>query len=301
MYNKNDNDGRGVYRLYPLQKTGGPGPETTYDFIDNTGKVWKCPKKGWRMRKEKLKALENDGRLYFEGNSLSEKAYWDERENDGQIANNLWNDIYNLQGSNSEKIDFIGQKPTKLIKRIVEMSTSGKNSLVLDSFAGSGTTAHAVMDLNKEDGGHRQFIIVEMEDDTALKITQKRLKRCITENKYVDGFEFIKLAKPLFNEKGQINEQCTYDELATYIYFTETKTNVEKKDIQSPYIGESGEVSYYLIYAGRDKNDLTRAALKKLKIDGQAVVYADRCLVDEDELREKGIVFKQIPYEIKVY
>ncbi len=301
MYNKNDNDGRGVYRLYPLQKTGGPGPETTYDFVDNSGKVWKCPKKGWRMRKEKLKALENDERLYFEGNSLSEKAYWDERENEGQIANNLWNDIYNLQGANSEKIDFMGQKPIKLIKRVIEMSTEGKNSLVLDSFAGSGTTAHAVMDLNKEDGGNRQFIIVEMEDDTVLKITQKRLKKCIEENKYNDGFEFSKLAKPLFNEKGQINEACSYDELATYIYFTETQTNIDKKVLKNPFVGESHGTSYYLIYTGKNKNDLTRGSLSKLKITGQAVVYADRCLVDEELLKAKGIIFKQIPYEIKIY
>ena len=55
MYSKNDNDGRGDYRLYPLQKTGSPGPETTYDFVDNEGKTWPCPVKGWRMRKEKLR------------------------------------------------------------------------------------------------------------------------------------------------------------------------------------------------------------------------------------------------------
>lgn len=76
MYNRDDGDGRGVYRFYPLQKTGGPGPETTYDYIDNNGKVWPCPAKGWRMKKEKLKALENDGRLYLSGNTIQEKAYW---------------------------------------------------------------------------------------------------------------------------------------------------------------------------------------------------------------------------------
>jgi adenine-specific DNA-methyltransferase len=301
MYNKNDNDGRGFYRLYPLQKTSGPGPETTYDFVDNSGKIWKCPKKGWRMRKEKLKALENDGRLYFDATALSEKAYWDERENDGQIANNLWNDIYNLQGANSEKIDFVGQKPIKLIKRVIEMSTAGKDALVLDSFAGSGTTAHAVMDLNKEDGGTRQFILVEMEDETALKITQKRLKRCIEENKYKDGFEFSRLAKPLFDASGMINEECTYDELAAYIYFTETQMNIDKKKVSQPLIGSSADKNFYLIYTGRGKNDLTRTALAKMKIQGKAVVYADRCLIDEQELAASGIIFKQIPYEIILY
>lgn len=154
MYSKDDGDGRGVYRLYPLQKTGSPGPETTYDFTDNEGKIWSCPAKGWRMKQEKLKALENDGRLHKQGRSLSEKAYWNERTGDGQIANNLWDDIFNLQGSNLEKIDFVGQKPEKLIKRIIDMVTS-EGDLVLDYHLGSGTTAATAMKAG------RQFIGVE--------------------------------------------------------------------------------------------------------------------------------------------
>lgn len=302
MYNKNDNDGRGLYRLYPLQKTGGPGPETTYDYIDNNGKIWKCPKKGWRMRKEKLKALENDGRLYFEGNSLAEKAYWNERENEGQIANNLWNDIFNLQGANNEKIDFVGQKPSKLIKRVIEMSTDNKEAIILDSFAGSGTTAHAVMDLNKSDQGARQFILVEMEDDTALKITVPRLKKNIEQNKYKDGFEYCELDKPLFDERGQIEDSCDFRQFATYIYFTETQTNIDPKKIDENYIGEVGTTEYYLLYKGKNKNDLNKSFLKKIrKTDNTKVVYADRCLIDDETLAKHNIVFKQIPYEVKIY
>jgi adenine-specific DNA-methyltransferase len=139
MYNKNDNDGRGNYRLYPLQKTSSPGPETTYDYVDNNGNVWKCPKKGWRMKESKLRALENDKRLYFEGNSLQEKAYWEERENDGREANNLWEDIANLQGATSEITGYPTQKPEKLIERILTLTTN-KNDLILDFFGGSGTT-----------------------------------------------------------------------------------------------------------------------------------------------------------------
>lgn len=195
--------------------------------------------------------------------------------------------------------EFKGQKSIELIRRIIRAHTKD-DDIVLDSFAGTGSTGHAVMDLNKEDGHHRKFILVEMEDH-ARRIAAPRLKKNIEKNGYKDSFEYCELAKPLFNEKGQINEKCTYNELATYIYFTETQTNAEKKAIKSSYIGEKGGVSYYLIYEGRDKNDLTRAALTKLKIKRPAVVYADRCLVDEDELRKGGVVFKQIPYEIKVY
>lgn len=140
MYNRDDGDGRGKYRFYPLQKTSGPGPETTYEYIDNIGRTWKCPAKGWRMKFEKLKALENDGRLYMDGNTLQEKAYWNERANEGRLANNLWNDIPNLQGSSSEILDYSTQKPSKLLERILELGST-ENALVCDFFGGSGTTA----------------------------------------------------------------------------------------------------------------------------------------------------------------
>jgi len=154
MYKYDDKDGRGRYRLYPLQKTGGPGPETTYDYKDNNGKIWKCPAKGWRMKKEKLKALENDGRLFLEGNTMGEKAYWNERNNEGKIANNLWEDIPNLQGSNKEYLAFSGQKPELLIKRILDMTTQ-EGDIVLDFFGGSGTTGATALKMN------RQFILIE--------------------------------------------------------------------------------------------------------------------------------------------
>ncbi|MEA3326533.1 MAG: site-specific DNA-methyltransferase [Chloroflexota bacterium] len=154
MYNKNDNDGRGDYRLYPLQKTGGPGPETTYDYVDNNGNVWECPVKGWRMKQEKLKALENDNRLYISDTTIAEKAYWDEREHEGRLANNLWDDIYNLQGSNKELLDFSGQKPEKLLSRIIKMTTQ-KGDIVCDFQLGTGTTCSVAHKMN------RQYIGVE--------------------------------------------------------------------------------------------------------------------------------------------
>ena len=167
MYSKDDNDGRGKYRLYPLQKTGGPGPETTYDYVDNLGKVWKCPEKGWRMIKEKLKALENDNRLFFKGNSLNEKAYWNERDNEGQIADTLWDDISENNAGTAEVDKLLGKgiftnpKPTALVQRCIKTIVQ-PNDIILDFFAGSGTTGDAVMQLNAEDGGNRKFILVQL-------------------------------------------------------------------------------------------------------------------------------------------
>ena len=169
MYTKDDKDGRGKYRLYPLQKTDSPGPETTYDYIDNNGKTWKCPEKGWRMKYEKLKALENENRLYLEGNTLQEKAYWNERQNEGKLANNLWDDIPNLQGTNAEILNYPTQKPTILIKRIINAS-SNEGDIVLDCFVGSGTTAAVAEKLG------RRWIAADI-NKGAIQTRIKRLQK----------------------------------------------------------------------------------------------------------------------------
>ena len=168
MYNRNDEDGRGKYRLYPLQKTDSPGPETTYDYIDDSGKTWKCPEKGWRMKYEKLKALENENRLYLGGNTLQEKAYWNERENEGKLANNLWDDIPNLQGTNAEILNYSTQKPETLLERIIKVS-SNDGDVVLDCFIGSGTTAAVAERLG------RRWIAADI-NKGAIQTTIKRLQ-----------------------------------------------------------------------------------------------------------------------------
>jgi len=183
MYNKDDGDGRGRYRLFPLQKTASPGPETTYDYKDNTGKIWKCPQKGWRMKYEKLKVLENDNRLLFTGGTLQEKAYWNERENEGKIANNLWNDIPNLQGSNSEIVGYETQKPESLLERIIKASSS-EGDIVADFFCGSGTTGAVAEKLG------RKWIVCDL-SRFAVHTTRKRLLE-------IDGcrpFEVLNLGK----------------------------------------------------------------------------------------------------------
>lgn len=167
MYSKDDNDGRGKYRLYPMQKTGSPGPETTYDYIDNSGKIWQCPEKGWRMIKTKMKTLENDGRLCLSNETISEKAYWNERDDEGKVADTLWDDLDegNIGTGEINKL-FTGvifdyPKPTGLLSRGIKIGTN-RDDIILDFFSGSATTAHAVMKLNAEDGGNRKYIMVQI-------------------------------------------------------------------------------------------------------------------------------------------
>lgn len=304
-----DKDPRGPWMSQPLHAKS--GSDKTYTHTFKNGVKWAPPSGTFpRYTKESLEKAEAENRMWFGANGTAVprmKKYLNEMS-EGVVPRTLW--LYTEVGSNDDAKrsikDLFGEnpfespKPVSLIRRVIELCAD-KDSIILDSFAGSGTTGHAVLELNKADGGSRQFVLVEMEDEIAKKITAERVRKAIKKYGYKDGFEYCELQKPLFNEKGQINEKCSYEELATYIYFTETHTNIVKKTIKAPLVGESNGTSYYLLYTGKNKNDLTREALTKLKISGPAVIYADRCLVDEDELASKGITFKQIPYEIKVY
>lgn len=138
-FNKDDGDGQGKYTTVSLQKIAGPTPGTLYDYIDNKGRKWKCPVKGWRMIKEKLKALENQRRLYITDKTLREKYYLNERLEKGKQVDNIWIDIGNLNRSQNEIVNYPTQKPESLIERIVD-ACSNEGDLVLDAFAGSGTT-----------------------------------------------------------------------------------------------------------------------------------------------------------------
>lgn len=131
--------------------------------------------------------------LYFTGKGkggIRRKQYLDSSA--GRVATNLWlhadtghtgeaaNELAGIFGGRSP---FDTPKPTRLIERILQIA-SDPDSIILDSFAGSGTTAHAVLSMNKADGGNRKFILVEM-GDYADSITAERVKRVI--NGYGDG------------------------------------------------------------------------------------------------------------------
>ena len=131
-------------------------------------------------------------------------------------------------------------KPEKLIEDILHYISSD-NEIILDSFAGSGTTAHAVLNLNKQDGGNRKFIMIEMMD-YADSITAERVKRVINGygegKKAVEGtggdFSFYELGEPIFNG-DMLNEEIGEDEIRKYVYFTETKQTLAPHKADEPY------------------------------------------------------------------
>ena len=196
-------------------------------------------------------------------------------------------------------------KPSELIERLLQM-TGSKDSIILDSFAGSGTTAHAVLNMNKADGGHRKFILVEMMD-YADSITAERVKRVIRgygEGKNaVDGtggnFSFYDLGEPLL-VGDCLNEAVAPEKICEYIWFMETKQPYAPPSSGNPYyLGKHNSTGYYFYYKPQRVMVLDYAFLSTIteKADG-TVIYADRCSISEDKLAKMGVTFKKIPRDI---
>ena len=275
--------------------------------------------------KEKSKAIFEHGVLpefYFSRNglgTLSRKAYISEVG--GRPVTNLWpfeETGHTDEASRLLKTIFSGAvvfdtpKPPRLLERILHIAGDNE-TLILDSFAGSGTTAHAVLNMNKADGGHRKFILVEMMD-YADSITAERVKRVIRgygEGKNaVEGtggnFSFYDLGEPLL-VGDCLNEAVAPEKIREYIWFMETRTsfNAEFGMRNSElggnpyYLGIHNHTGYYFYYEPQRVTVLDYAFLSTIteKADG-TVIYADRCSITEDKLAKMGVVFKKIPRDI---
>jgi len=254
-----------------------------------------------------------DGDLSFFISKKGVLTYKKERKNPQHILSVIRNVGTTTTASNHLEdmgIDFDYPKPVDLITYIIKMGTK-KDSIVLDSFAGSGTTGESILQLNKEDNGNRKFILVELESEISKNITSERIKKIIQgyktkkNNKKISGlgggFQYAVLDKRLFNSDGRINETCTFEELASYIYFTETKTILDTKKINKTLLGIYNDTEYHLIFDGFGKNNLDRKFLTSLDQDKNKVIYADKCNLDDNTLEKYNTVFKQIPYEVREF
>lgn len=182
---------------------------------------------------------------------------------------------------------------------------SKDNDIILDSFAGSGTTAHAVLNLNKEDSQNRKFILIEMMD-YAETTTAERVKRIIKGFGETEGtggeFNFYTLGSPIFKEDNNLNEDVGEHKIREYIYYTETKQHLEReqKEEHKYLLDTYNDTGYYFYY---EKDRLTTLSLETLNIvterAEQYLIYADHCLLDKDYMLAKNIIFKKIPRDIK--
>lgn len=234
------------------------------------------------------------------------KSIWADKEVNTEAGGKLFKQL--LPG-----VTFPYPKPIGLLKRIATIALD-TDSIILDSFAGSGTTAHAVMDLNNEDGGNRKYILVQMTEATPAEpnknickdITRERVKSAIDKFGYKSGFEYMRVGLPMDAESLLAGKLPAVEKFGSYIFFlcTGEKTTKPIKKIEKNLylVGSQGNADIYLIYS-QDYEELTRLALnldwaeKIVTSDKKRyIVYAPACFLDEDYLRSKQIEFVNIPY-----
>ncbi len=329
-------DEKGVFRFsdYTCNKTAEERPNLYYPVRNpNTDEeIWPKRTRVWAYSPEEYARHVAQELIYWgkdgKGKVPAYKRYKHLLRNaDGVVPQTLWTHEFAGHTDGARKdlrevlhdvpsvSDFATPKPTQLIQRILQIATD-PDSLILDSFAGSGTTGHAVLKQNAEDGGNRRFILVEMDENIARNVTAARVKRVA--NGYTNakgqaieglggGFQFCRLsAEPLFTADGQIREDVTFAQLAEFVWFVETGTGfVNKAD--SPLLGVHEGRAVYLLYNGilKDQsiaggNVLTGPVLDVLpKFAGPKVIYAAANRMGVRAARE-GITFKQTPYALEV-
>jgi len=337
-YKNPDDDSRGVWASDNLTARNFYSLGT-YPIKTPSGRVIEGPPKGtyWRVSKENFERLDRDNRIWWgeSGNNMPRLKRFLHDVQNGIVPQTIWlhEEVGNTQEAKKEVVRilpsnvdvFTTPKPTRLIKRIIEIA-SNPGDIVMDTFAGSGTTGHAVLQINHDLGGERRFILVEMDHSISEVITAERLRRVSQGYEWRDqkgnirnsiglggGFRYCELGPTLFDPTGKIREEVTYLDLAQHVYFIETgmplKTLINREDPATnfPLLGVQNNVAVYLLFNGvlKDKNPkngnvLTNEVLTKLpKSDTLKVIYGTGCRISNQRLKKLGIIFKQIPYEIR--
>ncbi len=340
-------DSRGVWRDNNISWHGGGGPK--YEIRhDVTGKPCKIPTDGWRFIETTMREKIAKGYVIFREDHrkppiyksyvyVSNPALVDAEEVDLEGQREVLASVFyrHSQPSNDLQRSIFGgkvfpnPKDHEVLARLIRyVTTDDPNCTVLDSFSGSGSTAHAILELNATDNGNRKFLAVEMDKTIASEITAKRISLVqagytpISEPEEIalapvpglgGGFRYCTLGEPLFDADGSINPAVTFPDLAAHVFFCETGSPIPRRaDAASPLIGQFQGRAIYLLHASSSVgvasatagNVLTLSRLETLPLpasnfEGSCVVYAEGCTVPDDRLNEQGITFKQIPYQIE--
>jgi adenine-specific DNA-methyltransferase len=327
QYSNPDNDPRGdwtsanmVGLLDEKQR-----PNLHYDLIDpETGINYGKPPMGWRYDKTTMERLIKEKKILWpsspQGRPRRKKFLSELQLKPTGFSSLIGKDIFTRDGTkdledlfNYRPLEF--PKPKQLIKILIEQATD-ENDIILDSFAGSGTTGHAVMELNKEDGGNRRYILVQMPENSDKEpdknicrdITRERIVRAIEKYGYDSGFAYLRVGQALDAETLLGGELPDYETFAKYVYYLATGEHPgESNSIDEAhyYVGSKENEDIYLIYAD-DMDILQKLALNYEKAEAmrkrsgakKIIVYAPACFLDEEDLQTLNIEFVSIPYNL---
>ena len=329
-YRNPDNDPRGKWKSTPLHaKSGRESDRYTMEFPN--GVIWECPVGRFpRYKRSTLLDLYNTGQLYFGASGKrppNKKTYLSEVKK-GKTVGSLWryDEVGSTHESNEEIAEIFGKgkfdnpKGTKLLRRIIQVANVKSGSLILDSFAGSGTTAHAVLALNREDGGNRRFILVECED-YADNITAERVRRVIKgvpkakdealKNGLGGSFTYCTLGNEISVEAMLTGDGLPdYETLARHIYWTATGRSLDSiRNDRGPdgLFYETKDRIYYLIYEPSldflrsNESALNNERAERIAEQVQAkkkgaIAFATHKFMGQKELTKMRIEFCGLPY-----
>ena len=315
QFSNPDNDPRGPWKANDFTAPG-YRPNQMYDITLPSGRIVTPPVgRCWRVTKEGFDQFVAEDRMIYGNNGdgvPAVKRFLSEMP--GMVPWTWWNqeEVGHTQEGNKLLAAIMGKaifdypKPERLIERIVRIATD-KDSIILDSFAGSGTTAHAVLNMNKADGGNRKFILVEMMD-YADNLTAERVKRVI--DGYGEGknavkgtggdFTFYDLGPVLILPDGNLNEDVDTTKIREYVWYMETKTPLAETTGENPYyLGNNNNTGYYFFYEKDRITTLDYEFLSTIKEKTESyLIYADLCAIPDVELKRYNITFKKIPRDI---
>ena len=337
-YNKKDAkyEERGGYFTQPLMTNSlDDRPNLQYE-IEYNGDIIK-PRKQWVWEKSRLlEAIRNDEVVFSKQKdgtySVRSKQYLKDENGvmrkgkplsikTGPYTQDGTSEIEAIFGKNVFKFS----KPSELISYLLSLEINNKNNkdyLILDSFAGSGTTAHAVLNMNKLDDGNRKFILIEMMD-YAETITAERVKRVIQGYGDKEGtggdFTYYELGQPLLIN-NLLNEKVDTQTIREYIWFTETGKKIPvsstgmtdnpvslsgstRQSLENQYyLGVNFGAAYWFYYEKEKATTLDIDFLSTIKGKyEQYIIYADICLIPQELLQKNNIIFKKIPRDIKKF
>ncbi len=325
-YSNPDNDPKGPWAAHPMDAPN-IRANLSYEITNpNTGTVYLPPPgRCWRFSKDKFDEAEADGRIVYGKRGTSKpqyKKYLSEAKERGKNVSSIWDEVGTATNATQElnkifesKGIFPTPKPLGLLERIVDIATN-EDSVVLDSFAGSGTAAHAVLSLNAEDDGSRKFILVECEE-YADRITAERVRRVISgvpsakdgrlRDGYGGSFTFCTLGEPLSVSSMLSGESLpSFQDMAVWAYHTATGKAVDPSQIDDsgdgPFYRDGGR-DFWLLYEPdvewlrSPASALSESFADRVAESGvSSVVFASHKHVPQRRLSDMGIVFCQLPY-----
>jgi adenine-specific DNA-methyltransferase len=278
------------------------------------------------VTKEEYHSLFSDNRIYVprDGDGIPALKIFENEEKDFYFEtilegvgsmNSAKKEIAEIFEIDEDKIIFDTPKPSKLIKEMIRAVTD-KNSIILDSYAGSGSTGQAVIDLNKEDQGNRKFILVQLPETLTEKnyaksmgykfvheITRDRMKKVIERDNLNIGFTYYKLGPSIDGKKLiEGKDMPSWESLAKYVYNLATGKGIDDVSlVKSTWQIKGTDV--YLIYKDSIEElknlAITRDWLESVKEkEGKKIVYAPACFLDKETLDEYNISFVQIPFNL---